>query len=193
MTSHRMTGTPEYMAWSHMKRRCYNKKCDDYPNYGGAGIKVCDEWLNNFSAFYQDMGPRPTSKHSVDRRDGTLGYDKENCHWATKEQQSQNRPEFVIPLAYDGRTQTIAEWARESGIHPQTLYNRHNAGWPVERIIGQYPSNEIRKDNRLLSFKGETFTIAQWTKRLGFSRSCIQERLRRGWAVDRALSEGVGP
>lgn len=191
MTSHRMTGTPEYMAWAHMKSRCCNPKNKSFPEYGARGIEVCSEWVNDFSAFFFDMGPRPSSRHSIDRKDGSKGYSKSNCRWATKEEQAQNRPEFVILLSHKGKTQTIAEWARDLGIHPQTLYRRHSSGWPVARALGQKPSNKIRTDNVFLDFGGKRQTMAEWTVELGLSRNAVKERLRRGWSVERALS--VGP
>ena len=183
----------EYQAWRAMKRRCYNKNCPDYPKYGGAGIFVCDRWKNDFAAFFSDMGHRPSSAHSMDRKDGLLGYSKENCRWATKEEQSRDRPEFVIPLSYNGVTKTLAEWANEMGIHPQTLYNRHNSGWSVERMLGQKPSHETRSDNRFIAFGGETLTVAQWTKKLGLKRNTLKQRLRMGWDIERALSRGLRP
>ncbi len=189
MAIHRMTGSPEYRAWSHMKGRCYNHKNKSFPEYGGKGIVVCREWVNDFTCFYADMGPRPSPKHSIDRRDGAGNYSKENCRWATKEEQSQNRPEFVVVLTHDGKAQTIAEWARDLGVHPQTLYGRHNLGWPALRILAQGPSHAIRSDNKILEFDGRCQTVAQWTREIGLSRSTVRERLRRGWSVERALSK----
>jgi hypothetical protein len=191
MTTHRMTKTPEYQTWSSMKGRCYNPNNKSFKDYGGLGVAVCDEWVNDFSAFVRDMGMRPSYEHSIDRKDGSKNYTKDNCRWATKEEQSQNRPEFVIPLTYKGRTQTLAEWAREIGIFPQTLYNRHNAGWAVERMLGQKPSNKIRSDNKVLVFNGKSQTLAEWTKEIGICRNGLKERLRRGWSVEMALTAPI--
>lgn len=191
MTKHSMKGTPEYWAWQHMKSRCYNPNNRSFNEYGGKGITVCESWLSDFSAFYADMGFKPTSKHSIDRIDGKKNYNKRNCRWATKEEQSQNRPEFVIPLTYQGRTQTLAEWSREIGIFPQTLYNRHNSGWSVERILEQRPSNQIRSDNRILEFNGKSQTLAQWTKEIGICRNGLKERLRRGWSVEKSITTPI--
>lgn len=83
--------TKEYRAWAHMKSRCYDPKLKSYKDYGGRGIKVCKRWLNSFVNFYEDMGPKPTEKHSLDRIDCNADYSPSNCRWATWYTQSTNK------------------------------------------------------------------------------------------------------
>lgn len=93
-TKHNLYHTPEYRAWQAMKQRCYNPKITHWDSYGGRGIKVCDRWLESFENFYEDMGPKPSPTHSIDRIDNYKlvdGYSKDNCRWATKSEQVQNR------------------------------------------------------------------------------------------------------
>lgn len=89
--SHGMTGTPEFVAWQNMKARCYSLSCIQFKDYGGRGISVCDEWLHDFQAFYDHVGPRPSSQHSLDRIDNNGDYEPGNVRWATRAQQNSNR------------------------------------------------------------------------------------------------------
>lgn len=83
--------TPEYSVWNSMKKRCLNKNDLSYKNYGGRGIRICDEWVNDFSKFLSDMGERPSRHHTIDRIDNNRGYSKDNCRWATWDIQVKNK------------------------------------------------------------------------------------------------------
>lgn len=129
---HRLCNTPTYKSWQSMRTRCLNKNSDKYANYGGRGIGICAEW-NSFEAFLSDMGERPDGC-TIDRKDNDLGYSPENCRWATSREQANNKRINVI-LECSGRSQTVAEWAREKGIGYQTLRKRLDIGWSVDRSI----------------------------------------------------------
>jgi hypothetical protein len=82
---------PEYSIWKGMKSRCQNPKNQDYAYYGARGIFVCDRWKNDFAAFFADMGPRPSAKHTIERENVNGNYEPSNCVWLPAHLQSANR------------------------------------------------------------------------------------------------------
>lgn len=112
---HTLEHRPEYITWKAMKQRCYDVNCKAYFNYGGRGIKVCDRWLNSFENFLADMGEKPSPAHSLDRIDTNGDYCPENCRWATREEQANNKRSSIM-IEYNGKTQTFAQWSKELNI-----------------------------------------------------------------------------
>ena len=136
-SKHRMSGTPEHLAWKSIKARCYNKNNSHYKYYGGRDIKVCERWINNFDNFFKDMGPRPGPRYSIDRIDNDGDYTPNNCRWADTYTQANNKSDSRF-ITYNGETKTITQWAREIGIGIQTLYGRiDKLRWPIEKALTQ--------------------------------------------------------
>ena len=127
-TIHGKRHTPEFTIWVDMRRRCNSQTNLAYHNYGGRGITVCDTWDSSFAAFYEDMGPRPTPKHTLDRIDNMQGYNPENCQWATRYTQSRNKRSTIM-LTLNDITQCAEDWAVQLGIKPATLRKRIRDGW----------------------------------------------------------------
>jgi hypothetical protein len=86
-----MKNTSEYRSWQAMIQRCTNQNATGYERYGGRGIVICDRWLNSFEAFYEDMGSKPGPDYSIERRENDGNYEKNNCYWATRVTQQNNR------------------------------------------------------------------------------------------------------
>lgn len=123
--------TPEYRAWINMKSRCYYEAGPHFAYHGGRGIRVCDRWLSSFAAFYEDMGPRPSAKHSLDRfPDNDGNYEPGNCRWATThEQQANTRKNHKVGDSI------LAEASRRSGLKHSTVANRISRGWPADAAL----------------------------------------------------------
>lgn len=113
---------PGYTSWQKMKERCLSKSGIHFRNYGGRGITVCERWAS-FDNFIQDMGPRPSQQHSLERKDNDAGYFPENCTWATRTEQANNRRTNHL-LEHDGQTHTISEWAKIVGISRRVIRQR---------------------------------------------------------------------
>lgn len=134
---------PEYRTWATIKQRCYNPNNTKYHLYGGKGIKMCDRWLTSFENFLADMGPKPSSKHTIERLKSNLDYGPDNCRWATTMEQNANTSRNVY-LTYQGETLHISAWARRYGIPKTTITKRIRVHkWSVERAITEPPRPQI--------------------------------------------------
>jgi hypothetical protein len=139
-TMHGMRHTVEYRAYHAAKNRCENPKYADYKNYGGRGIKFL---YVSFEEFFEDMGICPPGK-TLDRYPDKNGhYQKGNCRWATSEEQANNTRKNVW-ITFDGRTQTIAQWARETGIDQHALGKRLRRGWSPDDAL----TRPVRKTHK---------------------------------------------
>lgn len=148
--------SPTYRSWVAMKQRCLNPVTFEYRRYGKLGVKVCDRWLN-FEAFLEDMGERPTPKHTLDRKNPYLGYAPENCEWSTSKEQANNRRNNTI-LTYKGGRYTQAQlldsrfppWpSREHAVAKVRFLRRLARGWSVEEALDTPPPGKGRKDSRV--------------------------------------------
>lgn len=118
-----------------MRARCCYPRHKSYHLYGGAGITICDRWLHSFWAFVQDVGPRPSPKHTLDRRDGKRGYEPGNVRWATQQEQLRNQSRNRR-LTLNGETYCLADWAERLGISRFAIRSRIvSLGWSVERAL----------------------------------------------------------
>lgn len=112
----------EHKAWENMKARCNNPAHVSYFAYGARGIAVSDEWTDSFERFATDMGPCP-EKYTLERKDSTQGYSASNCEWASRDTQANNRSSNRHITAF-GKTQTVAQWAKEKSLPYAYVYYR---------------------------------------------------------------------
>ena len=133
--SHRLSRSPMYPVWVCMKQRCSNPHNKSYKNYGARGISVCDEWINSYPAFYEWAIKSGYKKGlTIERIDNNKDYSPENCKWISKAAQSKNRRNVIV-ITYKGKTQCLADWARELGISRATIKSRLDQGRTVEEAF----------------------------------------------------------
>jgi hypothetical protein len=126
--------SPEYVSWLSIKHRCFDPNHDSYQYYGACGITMCSEWIGSFEAFLAYIGPKPPGRFTIHRIDNNRGYEPGNVKWADDFEQ-QNNTSANVRLAFQGRTLTMAQWARELNIPQGTVTWRKLQGWSTEEIL----------------------------------------------------------
>ena len=137
-----------YETWQHMKSRCYSKTCKEYLQWGGRGIKVCDEWLNDYNTFKQwslDNGFDYNKKGhelTIDRIDVDGNYEPDNCRWVDSFTQARNKTNNTV-IVFKEKLVILAELSARYGIPLTTLQTRYKKGWRDEKLVQQYkPSKQ---------------------------------------------------
>jgi hypothetical protein len=167
-----------------MRKRCLDPAHENYPLYGGRGIKVCERWLCSFENFLEDMGERPLEKF-LERKDNSGNYTPGNCVWATRSEQARNRRTNHL-ITFKGITQPLITWAEQVGISRLTLRSRLREGWTIERAL-----TEPARDLQWLTFDGVTLTAADWARRVSIKPATVHARIRRGLVTKEALLQSV--
>lgn len=135
--THGKRRTRIYRIWCHLKGRCLTPSNKKYYCYGGRGITVCDEWRDDFQAFYEwAMANGYRDDLTIDRIDVNGNYDPSNCRWVTMQEQAANKQNTVI-ITYNGETKTLKEWAETTGIPRNVIYNRLYNHWSVNDIFNK--------------------------------------------------------
>lgn len=183
---HGMFGTRIYNLWHTMKERCYVPSHISYANYGGKGIKVCDEW-QEFIPFmkwayengYDENAPR--GKCTLDRIDPSKDYCPQNCRFVDWSIQANNKSTNVY-LEYNGIIDTLSNHARNVGLDPRIAESRKIKGDSVERIF-----RDTRKA-RTLEYRGKIYKIDEFCKKFKVSRSPLERRVfKNGESPESAL------
>lgn len=172
-----------YHVWQGMIRRCEGENATDYKNYGGRGITVCAEWRNSYEQFMKDMGPRPTPKHTLERKDTNGNYEPGNCVWATMKEQQNNKRNNRL-LTHNGETKTMTQWAESIGITVYAMYQRLERKKMTleEALTFKIP---------LYEYDGKSLSIEDWSKEVGIKANTIAKRLEYGWTIEEALTTPV--
>jgi hypothetical protein len=182
--THGQTRTSEYQSWIGAKARCENPNQAKYHRYGGRGITMCQRWRDSFEAFFADMGPKPSPKHSIDRIDNDGPYSPENCRWATPTLQARNTSRNTTYMV-NGASMCGSEVAEKLGLQVDTVFARRKLGWSDEKIA------TTPLVVRRFTFQGETLTVREWANRTGIDSRTLDYRLRAGWPIAKVLTRPV--
>ena len=120
--THHKTNTRLYKIWAGMRKRCFNVDSNDYKNYGGRGINLCEDWEKDFMNFYNwaiTNGYKDTL--TIERIDINKNYEPTNCKWIPKSEQSRNRRGNWL-LEHNGQVKLLSDWCEELSLKYHTLY-----------------------------------------------------------------------
>lgn len=132
---HGLAKTRLHSIWSKMKDRCLRENVPAYKWYGGRGISICQEWIDDFMNFYNwAMANGYSDDLSIDRIDVNGNYEPDNCRWIPLKEQALNTRNTKF-LTYKGQTKTVSEWCEITGIKKTTLLNRIRLGFTAEECI----------------------------------------------------------
>lgn len=199
--THGLSKHPLFKIWDGMKGRCYDKKNISYPDYGAKGIKICEEWLKDFKAFYDwclDNGWEEGL--TIDRKRNDEDYGPDNCRWVSTKAQRMNRDDIHLFTAF-GESKCAKDWSLDErckvsyGGLRNRLY-RDKEYWPdIEKAITTPPGiRGMNKDNkadvRTIFAFGEEKTVAEWLKdeRCKCDETRLRLRLRKQWSPEEAIS-----
>lgn len=132
-TTHGMSGTPEYSVYCGILRRCNNPNDKSFKRYGAKGIECR---FSSFEAFFDEVGPRPSDAHTIDRIRSDEHYEAGNVRWATQTEQQRNRSNNLI-VRFRGQDKPLAQWCDELDLDYKRSWSRiRQLGWSVDRVLG---------------------------------------------------------
>ncbi len=160
-----------------MKQRCQNPNNHKYPRYGGRGIKVCDEWNDNFWAFENWARANGYRQGlTIDRIDFDGNYEPKNCRWTDQKTQQNNRGNN-LRLTIEGVTRTASEWSEVSSFSAAAIRNRYlkQGRSAHDSVYGEDPRPV------LITIGGVTRNMREWNKAMGYRSRLVHSRVERGW------------
>lgn len=168
-----------FRLWSiyhDIKKRCNNPNSARFKDYGGRGIKMCDEWLNDFDSFADwSKNNGYSDELTIDRKDVDGNYEPQNCRWITIKEQCRNKRNTVL-VEYNGVTKPLIVWCEELGLIYDTMHDRiKKRGWSVEKA---FETKSQREDS-----------FASQCKAHGISENVVRDRVNKlGWDLEAALN-----
>ncbi len=136
----------EYRSWRGARERCLLPSVEHYAQYGGRGITICERWKDSFANFLADLGPKPTPYHTIERNNVNGNYEKDNCRWATRIEQSRNMQRSVY-VEYEGERLLFIELVKRLGLNRYAVYGRLKNGWSLEQALA-IPIRPKKKNRR---------------------------------------------
>ena len=137
-TRRRQGASPEYNVWRSMRERCYNPKNISYRNYGGRGLQVSPRWRNSYELFLkdvvEDIGRRPSPKHSIDRIRNDGDYERGNVRWVTREVQRRNSRR-IIQVRIGDKIVCLKDACDLCSVSYTLVRGRIRCGWPIEKAL----------------------------------------------------------
>lgn len=160
----RISYTRIYKIYVGMKDRCYNSNNGNYVNYGGRGIKICEEWLKDARVFYEwAINNGYKDNLSIDRIDVNGNYEPNNCRWITLAEQQRNK-RTNLKITYQNKTQTLAEWSKELGVSATCISSRIKRGKTMEEVFYKgklRATKRAKKENLKKDLKRERRKLAK--------------------------------
>ena len=189
--THNMSSTRIYRIYYSMKSRCYNKNHIAYHRYGGRGIKICDDWKDDFTKFYSwaiDNGY--TDALSIDRVDNDGNYCPENCRWVALQSDAQQLGRKGSRyISFNGETKQLCEWAKQYGIKPTTLRERLRRGWTMQEALSTSATNrkqlhpnqpKHRAHWHFIKMDGEKISLAEAGRRYNVDPKKLRKLIVNG-------------
>jgi hypothetical protein len=188
---HGMSDTRLYKIFRGMVDRTTNPKHIGYSQYGGRGITVCSEWLNEDNGFLNFYNWAINNGYAedltIDRKEVNGDYEPSNCQWVTMKEQNNNKTDNHF-ITYKGETRTLAEWSEALGGSRALVGERLKLGWSEERAVTEPVSPPSKCNTREICYNGKTQSLKNWAAELNINYKTLAGRLRKGWEVERAFS-----
>lgn len=179
-----------YAAWNGIKARCYNPNTESYKNYGGRGISMCDEWKESFDSFCEWALENGWEKSlSIERIDNDKWYMPENCRWATRTEQANNRRSNTFMTAH-GETKTLINWSRDDRC--KVSYNVLVRRFGEAKLSPEEMLSTPQVEAKTLTAWGETKTIKEWLKdeRCNGTERTIYKRIKKNTMTNEDIISG---